>query len=263
MAEPAAPRPLPGGALRVSLRGVQVRYRPDGPLAIDGVDLDLAAGQRVALLGPSGSGKSTVAAVLLRFIDLAGGTATLDGAELASYAPADVRTVISGCAQDPHLFDTTIAGNIRLARPGASQEQLDEVAARVRLLTWIRSLPAGWDTMVGPGGTAVSGGERQRIALARALLADPPLLILDEPTAHLDRGNRRALTADLLAATEGRATLLITHDLDGLDQVDEIVVLDHGRVAERGTHLELLQAGGLYQRMHAAARRSPASQPAR
>ena len=117
--------------------------------------------------------------------------------------------------------------------------------------------------MVGPGGAAVSGGERQRIALARALLADPALLILDEPTAHLDPGNRRALTADLLAATAGRATLLITHDLDGLDQVDEIVVLDHGRVAERGTHLELLQAGGLYQRMHAAARRSPASQPAR
>ena len=172
-----------------------------------------------------------------------------------------MRTVISGCAQDPHLFDTTIAGNIRLARPGASQPELDEVAARARLLTWIRSLPAGWDTMVGPGGTAVSGGERQRIALARALLADPALLILDEPTAHLDPDNRRALTADLLAATEGRATLLITHDLDGLDQVDEIVVLDHGRVTERGTHLELLQAGGLYQRMQAAALGQPTSRP--
>jgi ABC-type multidrug transport system fused ATPase/permease subunit len=107
--------------------------------------------------------------------------------------------------------------------------------------------------MVGPGGTAVSGGERQRIALARALLADPPLLILDEPAAHLDPGNRRALTADLLAATAGRATLLITHDLDGLDQVDDIVVLEHGRVAERGTHQELRHAGGLYQRMHEAA----------
>ena len=264
VAEPATPRrSLPSGPLRVSLRGAQVRYQAAGPLAIDGVDLDLAAGRRVALLGPSGSGKSTVAAVLLRFIDLAGGTATLGGAELASYAPADVRTVISGCAQDPHLFDTTIAGNIRLARPGASQPELDEVAARARLLTWIRSLPAGWDTMVGPGGTAVSGGERQRIALARALLADPALLILDEPTAHLDPDNRRALTADLLAATEGRATLLITHDLDGLDQVDEIVVLDHGRVTEHGTHLELLQAGGLYQRMQAAALGQPTSRPAR
>ena len=257
VAEPVTPRPLPAGPLRVSLRGAQVRYQPDGPLAIDGVDLDLAAGRRVALLGPSGSGKSTVAAVLLRFVDLAGGTppwaaGTLGGADLASYAPAEVRTVISGCTEDPHLFDTTIADNIRLARPGASQPDLDEAAARARLLTWIRSLPRGWDTMVGPGGTAVSGGERQRIALARALLADPPLLILDEPAAHLDPGNRRALTADLLAATAGRATLLITHDLDGLDQVDEIVVLEHGRVVERGTHQELRQAGGLYQRMHEA-----------
>jgi ATP-binding cassette subfamily C protein CydC len=255
VAEPVTPRPLPAGPLRVSLRGAQVRYQPDGPLAVDGVDLDLAAGRRVALLGPSGSGKSTVAAVLLRFVDLAGGTATLGGADLASYAPAEVRTVISGCTEDPHLFDTTIADNIRLARPGAGQPELDEVAARARLLTWIRSLPRGWDTMVGPGGTAVSGGERQRIALARALLADPPLLILDEPAAHLDPGNRRALTADLLAATAGRATLLITHDLDGLDQVDEIVVLEHGRVAEHGTHQELRHAGGLYQRMHQAAQR--------
>ena len=263
VATPAAPRPLPDGPLRVCLRGAQVRYQPGGPLAIDGVDLDLAAGRRVALLGPSGSGKSTVAAVLLRFADLAGGTATLGstgtlgGADLASYAPADVRTVIGGCTEDPHLFDTTIADNIRLARPGASQPELDEVAARARLLTWIRSLPRGWDTMVGPGGTAVSGGERQRIALARALLADPALLILDEPAAHLDPDNRRALTADLLAVTTGRATLFITHDLDGLDQVDEIVVLDRGRVAERGSHRDLLQAGGLYQRMWAAAGGQP------
>jgi len=255
VAEPVRPRPMPGpGPLRVSLRGAQVRYQPDGPLAIDGVDLDLVTGRRVALLGPSGSGKSTVAAVLLRFIDLTGGTATLGGADLASYAPAEVRTVISGCTEDPHLFDTTIADNIRLARPGAGQPDLDEVATRARLLTWIRSLPRGWDTMVGPGGIAVSGGERQRIALARALLADPPLLILDEPAAHLDPGNRRALTADLLAATAGRATLLITHDLDGLDQVDEIVVLARGRVVERGTHQELRHAGGLYQRMHDAGR---------
>ncbi|HTT54565.1 MAG TPA: thiol reductant ABC exporter subunit CydC [Streptosporangiaceae bacterium] len=268
VAEPAAPRPLPsvsqpggarhGGPVRVALRGAQVRYEAGGPLAIDGVDLDLPPGRRVALIGPSGSGKSTVAAVLLRFVELAGGSATLDGADLGRYSAADVRTVISGCAQDPHLFDTTIADNIRLARPGASQQELDDVAVRARLLSWIQSLPAGWDTMVGPGGTAVSGGERQRIALARALLADPPLLILDEPTAHLDPENRRALTADLLAETQGRATLFITHDLDGLDQVDEIVVLDHGRVAERGSHAGLLRAGGLYHRMQAAAQDRPA-----
>jgi ATP-binding cassette, subfamily C, bacterial CydC len=254
--EPAEPRPLPGGPLQVQLRGAQVRYEPGGPLAIDGVDLDLAAGRRVALVGPSGAGKSTVAAVLLRFCELAGGTATLDGADLASYRAADVRTVISGCAQDPHLFDTTIADNIRLARPAASQAELDQAAARARLLPWISSLPQGWDTRVGARGAATSGGERQRIALARALLADPALLILDEPTAHLDPENRRALTTDLLAVTEGRATLFITHELDGLDQVDEIVVLDRGRVAERGTHRELLRSGGLYQQMWTAAQPS-------
>jgi ATP-binding cassette subfamily C protein CydC len=261
--DPAEPRPLPGGPLRVQLRGAQVRYEPGGPLAIDGVDLDLAAGQRVALVGPSGAGKSTVAAVLLRFCELAGGTATLGGADLASYRAADVRTVISGCAQDPHLFDTTIADNIRLGRPAASQAELDQAAVRARLLPWIGSLPGGWDTRVGARGAATSGGERQRIALARALLADPELLILDEPTAHLDPENRRALTADLLAATEGRATLFITHELAGLDQVDEIVVLERGRVAERGTHRDLLSSGGLYQRMCRAAQPAgPAAEPA-
>ncbi len=250
--DPAAPRPLPGGPLRVTLRGAQVRYEPGGPLAIDGVDLDLAAGRRVALVGPSGAGKSTVAAVLLRFCELTGGTATLGGASLASYHADNVRTVISGCVADPHVFDTTIRENIRLARVAASDDDLAAVAARARLLPWIRSLPLGWETPVGPRGVAVSGGERQRIALARALLADPALLILDEPTAHLDPDSRRALTADLLAATAGRATLLITHELAGLDQVDEIVVLDGGRVVQRGRHRDLLLDSGLYGRMWAA-----------
>jgi len=247
--DPAAPLPLPAGPVRVRLRGARVRYEPGGPLALDGVDLDLDAGRRVALVGPSGAGKSTVAAVLLRFCELSGGSATLDGAALSAYAGDDVRTVIGGCAQDPHIFDTTIAGNLRLARPGATEEQLASAAGRAGLLPWITSLPLGWDTPVGAHGTAISGGQRQRLALARALLADPPLMVLDEPTAHLDPDSRRALTADILSVTQGRATLLITHDLDGLDQVDEIVLLDHGRVAARGTHAELLRSSGLYRQM--------------
>ena len=165
---------------------------------------------------------------LFRFIDLTSGRALLDGRDLAGYDPDDVRSVISGCAQDPHIFDATIRDNLRLARPEASDAELAAAAASARLLDWISSLPRGWDTAVGSHGAELSGGQRQRLALARALLADPALLILDEPTAHLDPENRRALTADLLAATAGRATLLITHDLDGLDEVDEIVVLEHG-----------------------------------
>jgi ATP-binding cassette, subfamily C, bacterial CydC len=247
--EPTEPRPLPGGPVRVTLRQAQVRYQPGGPAALDGLDLDLTPGRRVALVGPNGAGKSTVAGVLLRFVDLTAGTATLNGHDLGSYAADDVRTKIGGCPQDPHIFDASVRDNLRLARPGATDEQLADAAARAALLDWIRSLPLGWDTPVGAHGAALSGGQRQRLALARALLADPAVLILDEPTTHLDRDTGRALMTDLLAATEGRATLLITHDLDGLDLFDQIVVLRDGRVRERGTHAQLIQAGGSYQQM--------------
>ena len=148
--------------------------------------------------------------------------------------------MIGGCPADPHIFDATVRDNVRLARAGASDDELTAAAARARLLPWIESLPQGWDTPVGAHGAAMSGGERQRLALARALLADPAVLILDEPTAHLDPEARTALTADLLLLTAGRATLLITHELEGLEQVDEIILLDQGRVTERGTHAELM-----------------------
>src|SRR5580704_7427542 len=247
---PLAPRPLPAAPVHVRLSGVQVRYEPDGPLALDGLDLDLPPGRRVALIGPSGAGKSTVAAVLLRFLDPVGGSVTLNGAGLASYAAAPVRTIIGGCPQDPHIFNASIRDNLKLARPAATSDELAAAAAAARLLPWIESLPRGWDTPVGAHGAAISGGERQRLALARALLADPAVLILDEPTAHLDPEARAALTADLLALTTGRATLLITHELAGLDQVDEIIVLDQGKVTERGTHAELMGSDGRYRQLH-------------
>ena len=230
--EPLAPRPLPGGPISVRLRGAQVRYRPDGPAALDGIDLDLLPGRRVALTGPNGAGKSTLASVLLRFAELTSGTVTLNGHDLASYSADEVRTRIGGCPQDPHIFDASLRDNLRLARPGATDEQLAEAAARVRLLDWIESLPLRWDTPVGTHGAALSGGQRQRLAVARALLADPDLLILDEPTAHLDPGTRRALLGDLLAATAGRTMLLITHDLDGLDEFDQVITLEGGKIAD-------------------------------
>ena len=240
--EPPAPRPLPDGPVRVRLHGAQVRYEPGGRAALDGIDLDLPPGRRVALIGPNGAGKSTVASVLLRFVELTAGTATLNGHDLASYSADDLRTRIGGCPQDPHIFDASLRDNLRLAKPEATDEQLADAAARAGLLDWIGSLPLGWDTPAGARGAALSGGQRQRLALARALLADPALLILDEPAAHLDPAARRALTRDILAATAGRATLLITHDRDGLDQLDEIVVLRDGRVIERGSHAALMQA---------------------
>jgi len=257
--EPDRPRPLPAGPFPVQLRGVQVRYEAGAPLALDGLDLDLPPGRRVGLIGPSGAGKSTVAAVLLRLCDPVGGRVTLAGADLASYRADEVRTVIGGCPQDPHIFAASVRENLRLARPESSEAELAAAAARARLLPWIESLPQGWDTPVGTHGAAMSGGERQRLALARALLADPPVLVLDEPTAHLDPQTRTALTSDLLALTEGRATLLITHEPDGLDLLDEIIVLDHGKVAQRGTHSQLSRAAGPYRDFYAA--RWPAPRP--
>ncbi len=227
--EPAEPLPVPTGRVHLQVRNARLRYTPDGPLALDGVSLDLPAGRHVALVGRSGAGKSTLVIALTRMRDLDGGDITLNGISVSRFASDDVRRVIGGCLADPYLFDSTIRENIRLARPDASQEELDSVAERVRLLDWIGSLPLGWDTPVGAHGASVSGGQRQRIALARALLADPAVLILDEPTAHLDQETGDALMDDVRRATSGRTLLLITHDRRHTAGFDEVVELAGGR----------------------------------
>ncbi len=227
--EPARPVPLPEGPVHLAVRDVRLRYTPDGPQVLNGVSLDLPPGRHVALLGRSGAGKSTLVTALTRMRDLDGGDITLNGVSVTHLSGDDVRSVVGGCLADPYLFDSTIRENIRLARPDASQADLDAVAVRARLLDWIESLPLGWDTPVGTHGASVSGGQRQRIALARALLADPAVLVLDEPTAHLDQETADALMDDIRAVTHGKSVLLITHDRRHTAGFDEVVVLEAGR----------------------------------
>jgi thiol reductant ABC exporter CydC subunit len=247
--EPDTPLPLSGavpGPHRLLLRSVWAGYPGTDRPVLRGVDLDLAPGRRVALVGPSGAGKSTLADVLVRFLPVDGGQATLDGIPLDRFSSDDVRRVVGLVEQSPHLFATTVAENLRVGRRSAGDDELEDVLTRVGLGDWLAGLPAGLATRVGPAGTRLSGGQRQRVAVARALLADFSILILDEPAEHLDAPAADSLTADLLALTEGRSTLFITHRLSGLDQVDQIIVLDEGRVVERGTHAELVTAGGRY-----------------
>lgn len=240
--EPAAPFPL-------EVRGLSARYPGAARDALSSLDLTLTPGRRIAVVGPSGSGKTTLAQVLLRFLDASSGTYRLGGVEAAALESDTVRRSVGLCAQDAHVFDSTIRENLRLARPGATDPELRDALSRARLLEWAAALPQGLDTPVGEHGARLSGGQRQRLALARALLADFPVLVLDEPAEHLDLPTADALTADLLDATRGRATVLITHRLTGLEAVDEVLVLDAGRVVQRGPYAELAAADGPLRRM--------------
>jgi thiol reductant ABC exporter CydC subunit len=247
VAEPAHPAALVSGPHALKVRALRYSYPGQTHRALDGVDLDLSPGRRVAVVGPSGAGKSTLAAVLLRFLSYdEGGSITLDGVELAELDGDATRRVVGLVAQDAHVFDSTLEENLRLARRGATESELEDALGAARLLGWIRELPAGLQTEVGERGARMSGGQRQRLAIARALLADFGVLILDEPGEHLDTQTADAIVADLLTITEDRTTLLITHRLTGLEDVDEVLMLDHGRVHERGTHGELVGLGGRY-----------------
>ncbi|MEV4944513.1 thiol reductant ABC exporter subunit CydD [Streptomyces sp. NPDC053755] len=238
------PSPFP-----LEIAGLRARHAGQERDALDGFGLTLEAGRRVAVVGASGSGKTTLAQVLLRFLDAGAGTYRLGGVDAASLDGDDVRRLVGLCAQDAHTFDSSLRENLRLARTDATDDELRAALRRARLLEWVDGLPEGLDTMVGEHGSKLSGGQRQRLALARALLADFPVLVLDEPAEHLDLATADALTDDLLVATEGRTTVLITHRLRGLDAVDEVVVLDEGRTVQRGAFAELAAAAGPLRRM--------------
>ncbi|NYF56844.1 thiol reductant ABC exporter subunit CydC [Micromonospora purpureochromogenes] len=252
---PPAPTAPDGGATvaaraehDVRFDGVTVRYREGAAPALDGVDLDLPAGRRVAVVGPSGAGKSTLAAVLTGAVHPDAGRVTLDGVDLSAYPAEELPRAIGGLLAEAYVFHASVRDNLLLGRPSAGEEELAAATRAAGLLDWVREQPDGWDTVVGEEGGQLSGGQRQRLALARALLAAPGVLVLDEPTEGLDPAAADAVLASALAATPaGHTVLLISHRLSGLDELDEIVVLDAGRVVQRGRHAELMAGPGWYR----------------
>ena len=228
--EPETGMPL-GSDPTLCLEQVGFDHAGEETWGLRDVDLRLAPGRRVALVGPSGSGKSTVASLMVRFFDPDAGRVTLGGADLRDLLQRDVRSVVSLDGQDAYLFSTTIRENVRLAKPDADDREIETALRRARAWGWVGSLPDGLDTFVGEEGAEVSGGERRRIALARTFVAGAPVLVLDEPTSYLDRPTSEALIRDALDPTDGRSVLLITHGTEALDAVDEVVTLRRGRVA--------------------------------
>jgi subfamily B ATP-binding cassette protein MsbA len=233
----------------LEVRGVTLNYRADLPPALEGLDMELRAGEAVALVGPSGAGKSTLVNLLPRFIDPSSGIIRLDGVPLADWNVSALRRQFALVSQDVVLFNDSVAANVALG----TEPDRDRVVAALRganLLTFAEGLPQGIDTVVGHNGGQMSGGQRQRMAIARAIYKDAPILILDEATSALDSESERLVQQALETLMRGRTSLVIAHRLSTIERADRIVALDAGRVVEQGSHAELIARGGLYARLH-------------
>ncbi|URF04674.1 MULTISPECIES: ABCB family ABC transporter ATP-binding protein/permease [Cupriavidus] len=252
------------GALPLQVRGAEVRFRHVGfgyesnRVILDDVDFTIAAGTTTAVVGHSGSGKSTLARLLFRFYDVTRGGIEVDGQDIRNVRQSSLRASIGIVPQDTVLFNDSIYYNIAYGRPEATRDEVIEAARAAQIDTFIRELPQGYDTPVGERGLKLSGGEKQRVAIARTLLKNPPILVFDEATSALDSRTEQAIQAELMRLAQNRTTLLIAHRLSTVVHADQILVMDHGRIVERGTHAELMRANGRYAEMWLIQARSAA-----
>ena len=242
-------RELAPGPGRVTFTHARFGYDPDRPVLTD-IDLELAPGKVVALIGHTGSGKTSLASLVPRFYDVQAGSIAIDGQDVRTVKLASLRREIGVIAQDPFLFSATVRENIALGRPDATDEDVQRAAELAQAHEFVAALPDGYDTVIGERGITLSGGQRQRIAIARALLVDPRILILDDATASVDATTESKIRDGLREAMHGRTTIIIAHRLSTIALADEIVVLDDGRIAARGTHDDLVETNDVYREIH-------------